>query len=451
MFNSLKEKLKSWLGKPPEEPEKPLEKSVKKPSKKIPKEKKEKQKKKSKTPEAEKKPSKKKLPSDKELKKEAEKIAEEVPEKFNVGELKYEPDIEAIKEQHPDSTEEKKEKTSFFSKLFSKKEKPEVKKEPSQTPDEEKPKTEQPSQILQKEEPPKLITEKPKSSIFAKFLAGKKSISQEDFEEIFQGLEIILLENNVALEVVDKIKSSLSKELVGKEIKKSEISETILNSLKNSISSVLIDSPDLIEEIKTHQGTFTIIFFGVNGTGKTTSIAKLAHLLKKNNISCILAAADTFRAAAIEQLEIHADNLKIPIIKSQYNADPTSVAFEAKKYAQAHNIKCVLIDTAGRMYTKENLLKQMEKIIRVIQPDKKIFVGESIAGNDSIEQAKTFNEAVGIDGIILSKADVDEKGGTPLSVSYVTKKPIYFLGTGQTYNDLTPFKKEIVMKNLGLE
>ena len=287
------------------------------------------------------------------------------------------------------------------------------------------------------------------SNILGKFTTSK--ITKEQVEQIFEELEIILVENNVALEVVDKIKENLVSSLVGQESKSKEIKEKVINSIKEAISNVLIDSPDLINEIKNHQGTYTILFFGINGTGKTTSIAKLANLLKKNNISCVLAAADTFRAAAIEQLEIHSNKVGVPIIKSQYNADPTSVAFDAKAYAEKHKIKCLLIDTAGRMYTKENLIKQMEKLIRVIQPNKKIFVGESTTGNDAIEQAKTFNEAIGIDGIILSKADVDEKGGTALSVSYVTKKPIYFLGTGQSYKDLEVFSKDKILKNLGLD
>src|SRR3989344_2236914 len=286
------------------------------------------------------------------------------------------------------------------------------------------------------------------SRIISKFTTTK--IEVEQVEQIFDELEIILLENNVALEVVDKIKSNLIENLVGQEVKSKDIKSKIIESIKKAISDVLIDSPDLIEEIKNKQGTYTILFFGINGTGKTTSIAKLANLLKKNDVSCVLAAADTFRAAAIEQLEIHSKNLKVPIIKSEYSADPTSVAFDAKNYAEKNKIKCLLIDTAGRMYTKDNLIKQMEKLIRVIKPDKKVFVGESTAGNDMIEQIKTFNEALGIDGVILSKSDIDEKGGTALSVSYITNKPIYFLGTGQTYNDLKVFKKQEILESLGL-
>lgn len=290
-----------------------------------------------------------------------------------------------------------------------------------------------------------------KESFISKIFSNKKTITKENIEEIFSELEIVLLENNVALEVVDKIRESVTKELVGKEVKKEQIENQVTEALKNAISSVLIEPPNLLELIKSKSDTFVIVFFGINGSGKTTSIAKLAHYLKKNNISCVLGAGDTFRAASIEQLETHAERLKIPVVKQSYNSDPAAVAFDTIAYAKKNHIKCALIDTAGRMYTKENLMKEMEKIIRISKPDLKIFVGESITGNDATEQARTFNESINLDGIILSKADVDDKGGTALSVSYITGKPIFFLGVGQNYDDLKPFKKETIIKNLGLD
>ena len=173
-------------------------------------------------------------------------------------------------------------------------------------------------------------------------------------------------------------------------------------------------------------------------------------LKKKNNISVVLAAADTFRAASIEQIQIHADKLKVPLIKHDYGADPSAVGFDAIKYAEKHKIDVVLIDTAGRMHTKTNLLTEMDKICRVTKPDLKIFVAESIAGNDATEQAKTFHEMIDIDGSILSKADIDEKGGTIISVSHATHKPIFYLGTGQKYQDLKLFNKQEFIESLGL-
>lgn len=285
--------------------------------------------------------------------------------------------------------------------------------------------------------------------IFAK--ASSKKITASDFNELFYELELALLESNVALEVVDTLKKELETRLVGTELKKENLVKEITKQLNGSIKTLLKEPQDLLDTIKKKQGIFTILFFGINGSGKTTSLAKLAYYLKKNNISCVMAAGDTFRAASIEQLETHGQRIKIPVVKQQYGADPAAVAFDAKKYAQSHGIKVVLIDTAGRMYTRDNLMKEMEKIVRVSQPDLKLFVGESITGNDATEQARMFNETAGIDGIILTKADVDEKGGTALSVSHVTQKPIYFLGMGQGYEDLKPFKKQDILKSLDLE
>jgi fused signal recognition particle receptor len=172
--------------------------------------------------------------------------------------------------------------------------------------------------------------------------------------------------------------------------------------------------------------------------------------MQNNNLKPVLAAADTFRAAAIHQLEEHGDKLNVKVIKHDYGSDPAAVAFDAIKYAESKNLDVVLIDTAGRMHSNTNLVDEMKKIIRVANPDLKIFVGESITGNDCTEQAKKFNEAIEVDGVILSKADIDEKGGAALSVSYVTGKPILYIGTGQEYKDLELFNSENIIKNLGL-
>ena len=407
MFKSLKNKLKSWIGKPKEEtPEKEITK---------------------------KKPGAKKPPIEKPI----EKAAKEI-QKGPVKEIQEEPIEKAAKEIQEEQVKKTTEK---------------IQEEPIEKAAkeiQEKP-IEKAAKEIQ-EGPSEKIPEKEKPTLFSKLTKKLKTqtLKKEDLDEIFDELELILLENNVALAVVDKIKENLTKDLVGIEIKKGSLQEIILDSLKNSISSVLLEPENLTEKIKKSLEPFTIVLFGINGSGKTTSLAKLAYALKKQGISCVLAAADTFRAASIEQLQKHADALDLKLIKHQYGADPAAVAFDAKKYAEKNKIQCVLIDTAGRMYTKENLLKEMEKIIRVAQPNLKIFVGESITGNDAVEQAKTFNEAIGIDGIILTKADVDEKGGTALSVSQVTGKPIYFLGIGQNYKDLKPFKKAEILDNLGL-
>ncbi len=276
-------------------------------------------------------------------------------------------------------------------------------------------------------------------------------IGEEEFNNIFDDLEMLLLENNVALEVVEYLRKSLSEKLVGKEISKNDLETEIKNELKNALNEILIEPDNPLEVIKEKkEKPFVILFFGVNGTGKTTSISKIAYFLKKAGISVVLAAGDTFRAASIEQLSEHAEKIGVHLVKQGYESDSAAVGFDAIKYAKSHGVDVVLIDTAGRMHTKTNLMSEMEKICRVTKPDLKIFVAESIAGNDAVEQARTFKESIGIDGSILSKADIDDKGGTIISVSHATKKPIFYLGVGQNYEDLRLFNKQEFISNLGL-
>jgi len=286
------------------------------------------------------------------------------------------------------------------------------------------------------------------SRLFDKFT--KTKVTEEGFEEIFSQLELVLLENNVAFQVVQEVKKELKSKLIGQEIDKKKLEETVKHSLKDVIDNILIEPFDLLEKVKS-KSPYVIVFFGVNGSGKTTTIAKLAYMFKQKGISSVIAAADTFRAASIEQLEEHGRRIGIEVIKQNYGADPAAVAFDAIKHAQSRGIQAVLIDTAGRMHTKENLMREMEKICRVAKPDLKIFIAESITGNDVVEQAKVFNESVGIDGIILSKADIDEKGGAILSVGYITRNPILFLGVGQGYKDLEIFDRKKFIKSLGLD
>jgi len=281
---------------------------------------------------------------------------------------------------------------------------------------------------------------------FGKF---KKKLTEEKFDEMFEELQLILIQNNVAYNVVESIKDSLGERLIGKTLKDIDLAK----ELKEAIESLLINPPDFLKTIEDSlevKQPFVILFAGINGSGKTTTIAKVANYLQKNKISVCLAAADTFRAAAIQQLEEHANKLKVPIIKKDYGSDPASVGFDAKAYAKKNKIDVVLIDTAGRMQNRDSLMQEIEKISRVNKPDMRIFLGESITGNDATEQAKAFNEAISLSGIILSKADVDEKGGTAISVSQVTGKPILFLGTGQKYEDLEIFDKKKLIEKLGL-
>lgn len=291
---------------------------------------------------------------------------------------------------------------------------------------------------------------KPKKSLFGRIKEKltTKTISADKFENLFWELEVILLENNVSLEVVEKIKEDLKEELVDKPLPR-DVNKKIEGTLRNSLKEILtFGKVDLLEKAKEHK-PLVIAFFGINGTGKTTTIAKLTKYFQNNNKSVALAAGDTFRAAAIDQLQEHADKLNVKLIKHDYGSDAAAVAFDAVKYAEKNNIDVVMIDTAGRLHSNTNLMAELEKIIRVTKPHLNIFVGESITGNDCIEQAKQFNELVEIDGAILTKADVDEKGGAPLSIAYAIKKPIMFLGVGQKYEDLEEFNREVVLGRLG--
>ena len=282
-----------------------------------------------------------------------------------------------------------------------------------------------------------------------------KTISEEKFLDLFWDLELALLENNVSVEVIEKIKLDLVSELVDKPLPR-DVEGKIMETLKGTLSSILtMDSIPLLERVRAHAAEktgkpYVIAFFGINGAGKTTSVAKLAHYLQKNGRTVVLAACDTFRAAAIQQLEEHAVKLNCKIIKQDYGSDAAAVAFDAIKYAEKNGVDVVLIDTAGRLHSNTNLMSELEKIIRITKPNLKIFVGESITGNDCIEQAMQFNNLVQMDGAILTKADVDEKGGAPISIAYVIKKPILFLGVGQTYDDFEPFDREKILKHLGL-
>ncbi len=314
----------------------------------------------------------------------------------------------------------------------------------------------------QAEEKPKIPAPKPGKSgektkgIFERISdkIQKTEISEKDFEVYSDELETLLLENNVALEVAEEMIAKLKDKVVGQRFLKKEVEGQIKESLKEIIEEILVEPFSLFEKIKEKSmgkgGPYVILFCGINGTGKTTTIAKVADHLKTKGVSCVIAAADTFRAASIEQLKIHAGKLGIKVISHEYGSDPAAVGFDAILYAKKNTVNCVLIDTAGRMHTAKNLLKEMEKISRVCKPDLKIFIGESITGNDAIEQAKSFNWHLGIDAVILTKADVDDKGGTALSVGYVTKKPILYLGTGQEYDKIEVFSKRKFVERLGL-
>ncbi|MFC1774898.1 signal recognition particle-docking protein FtsY [Nanoarchaeota archaeon] len=289
-----------------------------------------------------------------------------------------------------------------------------------------------------------------KKGFFKKFTEKitTKKIDEKQFNSLFWDLELVLLENNVAVEVIEKIKNDLKEELVDKPVPRTKVQDTILTTLQKSINELFIHSDLDLLKLSESKKPLVVCFVGINGSGKTTTIAKVAKMFLDNNKSVVLAAADTFRAAAIDQLQIHADNLGVKMIRHDYGADAAAVAFDAINHAKSKDKDIVLIDTAGRLHSNQNLVDEMKKIIRIAKPDVNIFVGESITGNDCIEQAVKFDDAIGLHGIILSKADIDEKGGAAISVSYVTKKPILYLGMGQEYSDLEKFESDKIVDKL---
>ena len=275
-------------------------------------------------------------------------------------------------------------------------------------------------------------------------------IRESHLENVLWEMELALLQSDVAMEALEDMKAIIKKRLVGLRVEnRSEIVPTIEKALKASLVELLsknVFNPDIL--LEDRETPLVIAFVVVNGTGKTTSIARITHWLKEHGKSVVLAAADTFRAGAIEQLDLHATKLGCKIIKHQSGGDPAAVAFDAVEHAKAKHRDIVLIDTAGRMQTNSNLMDEMKKIRRVASPDLVIFVGDSLAGNDAVEQAKKFHEAVVIDAVVLTKLDVDAKGGAALSISSAIDKPIAFVGIGQEYEDIMPFDAAWIVERI---
>ncbi len=281
------------------------------------------------------------------------------------------------------------------------------------------------------------------------FISSEVEIKEGDVSELLDGLNMALLESDVAYEVADHITSELRSKLVGMRVPKGSVDGSIKSAVRGSLLEVLsIQGVNLLEAVREKPKPVKILLLGPNGAGKTTTMAKLSTMLKGAGFTSVFSASDTFRAAAIEQAEKHGERLGVRVIKHEYGADPTAVAFDAVNYARAHNIDVVLIDSAGRQETNRNLIDEMKKLDRVIKPDLKIFIGESIAGNALVNQVKSFSEAVGLDGVILTKLDCDAKGGTALSLAKATGVPILYFGIGQGYSDLVPFSAEFVVDQI---
>ena len=269
--------------------------------------------------------------------------------------------------------------------------------------------------------------------------AGKvnviKKIEGSKLKKLSNDLEDELLSNNIAYgvvnEILDAVKNSSAKNL----------KVDLKNKLKEILSSNKIN---ILEE----KNPTIIMLIGVNGAGKTTTLAKLAQKIKKNKKKCVMAAGDTFRAAAIEQLEQHGKNLDVKIISHNYGSDSAAVAFDAVEHAKSKNLDYVLIDTAGRNHANEDLMRELEKVKRVVKPHYTILVVDSLTGNDAVDQAKLFGKKIGVDGVILTKTDADERGGAIISVAHESGKPILFLGSGQGYDDLEEFDADKILNQI---
>ena len=308
-------------------------------------------------------------------------------------------------------------------------------------------------QIQEKEDIENSNNEKSEGILSKTFSKLKsKKITEDDFDKIWVELEIFLLEINVAFEIVEKIQEKLKEELVGNSFDRFKLNSKIREVLEKEVEDVLVlregDLINKIKKIREDGDVARILILGVNGTGKTTSIAKFVNYLQKENLKVVVAAADTFRAAAIEQLDEHAKKLNFKLIKHQNGSDPAAVAFDAIEHARAKNLGVVLIDTAGRMPNNSNLMAELQKINKVSKAQLSIFIGDSISGNDLIDQINLFDKGVKIDGVILTKVDTDERPGSIVTTAYAIDKPIYFLGVGQGYDDLIKFDAKKIAKEL---
>jgi fused signal recognition particle receptor len=277
----------------------------------------------------------------------------------------------------------------------------------------------------------------------------RRKLDEDDIAGVLEDLEVALYEGDIAHETVEAMKQTVQRELHGAKVGAfGDKGELIQYALRIAVENALPPDADFDATVRDGARPFVIMFVGINGTGKTTTIARLAHRLKKQGMSPVIAACDTFRAGAIDQLEVHATRLGVKLIKNQPGSDPASVAFDAIEHAKARGKEVVLVDTAGRMQTNTNLMDEMKKMKRVAKPHLTIFVGDAWVGNDAVNQARAFHDAVGIDGVVLTKIDTDAKGGAALSIAHAIGKPIFFVGTGQDYDDLQVFSRQWMIERI---
>lgn len=303
------------------------------------------------------------------------------------------------------------------------------------------------------------------SKLFGRLQSGMKSflkkisikeLSEKDLKPIIDELVDLMVQNEVGIGTAEQIGINLKKELISLEHARFKDARPVVkDALRKSILSVLdinseadIDILADIKKAKDEGRPYIICMLGINGTGKTTTMAKLAKMFHKNKLTVVFAAGDTYRSGSIQQLGKHAEKLGIRMIAHDYGGDPAAVAIDAIDHAESKGVDIVIIDTAGRMQNNVNLVRELEKVIRLAEPDLKIFVGDSLAGNDVIRQATQFNDDVGIDGIVMTKIDSDAKGGAVISVAQATQKPVLYLGNGQSYDHLIEFDPDFIVSQV---
>jgi len=266
-------------------------------------------------------------------------------------------------------------------------------------------------------------------------------------DEIIDQLEEELLQSDMGHSAVMEVITTLKANLIGSRVDARKgldkiVEKVVRQSLQDLLEAGYWDFDRTIQSFVADSTPVSIMIVGVNGTGKTTTTAKIAHRLTEQGYSVVLAAADTFRAGAIDQLSIHAERLGVRCIKSQRGGDSAAISRDAIESAKAKGDDIVIIDTAGRMQNKTNLMEELRKIHRITKPHLVIFVADALAGNDAVTQAKEFQRILNFDGVALCKLDTDAKGGAALSIAHATGRPIVLAGVGQEYADLQDFDPE---------
>lgn len=278
-----------------------------------------------------------------------------------------------------------------------------------------------------------------------KSAVAEKELDEEVLDPLLEEMRLKLLQSNVSLEAAERIEMSLRQKLLGENVRRGGASEMVEDTLQQTLSELLDDSFDLEKELEEAEQPPVIFMVGFNGSGKTTSAAKLARILKENGREVVLGAGDTFRAASIEQLEEHGEKLGVKVISHEYESDPAAVAYDAVEHAEKEG-KTAIIDTAGRSHSDRNLMQELEKMVEVNDPDVTFLVVDALAGNDVLEQAEAYEGM--FDAVIVTKMDVDEDGGALISISESSGKPVAYIGTGQGYEDLRTFDKTGFLREL---